>query len=95
MNADVGSPHGLALQRRFMQHVVGIYCDFLVDRERPQVVYTGFLFSVEGRWMLITAGHCITYIEQIRATGGELRRMHVDRQHGRRCGAPSSGAIRV
>jgi hypothetical protein len=28
MGADMGTPEGLALQRRFMRHVVGIYCEF-------------------------------------------------------------------
>ena len=57
-----------------MRHVVGIYCEFRENEVRRQVVYTGFIFSVEEQWMLITAGHCITDIEQIRAKGGELRR---------------------
>jgi hypothetical protein len=68
MGADMGTPEGLALQRRFMRHVVGIYCEFRENEVRRQVLYTGFIFSVEEQWMLITAGHCITDIEQIRAS---------------------------
>jgi len=72
--ADFGTPDGLALQRRFMRHVVGIYCDFQENEVRRQIVYTAFVFAVDSHWMLITAGHCITEIEQTRARGGELRR---------------------
>jgi hypothetical protein len=74
MAGDFGTPVGLALQRRFMRHVVGVYCDFREHGQRSQVVYTAFVFSVDDHWMLITAGHCITDIEQVRARGGDLHR---------------------
>jgi hypothetical protein len=75
MTADFGTPEGIALQRRFMRHVVGLYCEFQEeDGELRQLVYTAFVFSVDGYWLLITAGHCITDIAGIRARRGELQR---------------------
>jgi hypothetical protein len=72
VNAEVGTPEGIALTRRLLRHVVGIYFDFRLSQERFQFVHTAFLFSVEGRWLLMTAGHCVTQIDRIRAKGGVL-----------------------
>jgi hypothetical protein len=69
-----GTPMGVELTRRIMRHVVGIYYDFTLEGERRQVVQTAFLFSVAGRWMLMTAGHCISDIRAFRDRGGILRR---------------------
>jgi hypothetical protein len=57
-----------------MRHVVGIYYDFVVLGKRRQFVHTGFVFSVEDRWLLMTAGHCVTEIEDIRKQGGKLEK---------------------
>jgi hypothetical protein len=72
VNAEVGTPESIALTRRLMRHVVGIYFDFRLKQERFQFVHTAFLFSVEGRRLLMTAGHCVTQIDRIRANGGVL-----------------------
>ena len=72
--AERGTPMGVELTRRIMRHVVGIYYDFTLEGERRQVVQTAFLFSVVGRWMLMTAGHCISDIRAFRDRGGILRR---------------------
>lgn len=60
--------------RYFMRHVVPIYFDFRKDGESKQFVQTSFAFSVYGRWLLMTAGHCITDIGQIRALGWRLEK---------------------
>jgi hypothetical protein len=73
VTAESGTPEGIALTLRLMRHVVAIYFDFGLNQDRHQFVYTAFLFSMEGRWLLMTAGHCVTEIIQIRAQGGVLR----------------------
>jgi hypothetical protein len=55
-----------------LRHMVGIYFDFRLNGERHQFVQTAFVFAVEGRWLLMTAGHCVTDIAKIRAAGGIL-----------------------
>jgi len=57
----------------FNRHVVPIYLDFRNDRdERKEWILTAFPFSVRGRWLLVTAGHCITDVRDLRATGFKL-----------------------
>jgi hypothetical protein len=72
VTAESGTSEGIALTRRFMRHVVAIYYDFRLNQDRRQFVHTAFLFSVQGRWLLMTAGHCVTEINQIRDQGGVL-----------------------
>ena len=57
-----------------MRHVVPIYFDFRKDGLSAQFVQTSFAFSVYGRWLLMTAGHCITRIQEIRANGYRLEK---------------------
>jgi hypothetical protein len=57
----------------FLRYVVPIYLDLRhADRPPIQVIFTAFIFSVRDRWLLMTAGHCITEIEQCRADGYEI-----------------------
>lgn len=74
LKVDVGTPEGAQLTVRLMRHVVAIYFDFEVNKERVQFAHTAFVFSVEDRWLLMTAGHCVTEIEKARAQGGVLKR---------------------
>ena len=74
LKVDVRTPQSVALTVRLMRHVVAIYFDFMVNQQRRQFAHTAFVFSVENRWMLMTAGHCVTEIEQARALGGELKK---------------------
>jgi len=55
--------------RYYMRHVVPIYFDLQRGQDRHQFVHTAFPFSVAGRWLLMTAGHCIRDVEQARAAG--------------------------
>jgi len=52
-----------------LRHVVPIYFRLQKDGERHDVVFTAFLFSVYDRWLLMTAGHCITNMMVWRAYG--------------------------
>jgi hypothetical protein len=75
LKLNVGTPQSAALTVRLMRHVVAIYFDFmLANHQRRQFAHTAFAFSVEDRWLLMTAGHCVTAIEQARAQGGELKK---------------------
>jgi hypothetical protein len=74
MAPDIGTPEGIRLTRRLMRHVVAIYFDFELEEKHWQFVHTAFVFSVNGRWMLMTAGHCVTDIARIRDSGGRLHR---------------------
>jgi len=56
----------------FMRHVVPIYFDLRKDDERRHIIFTAFLFSVYDRWLLMTAGHCITNMQKWRAYGYEV-----------------------
>jgi hypothetical protein len=58
--------------RFFMQHVVPIYFQLRKGKEQRGVLFTGFLFSVHDNWLLMTAGHCITRMEEWRAAGWDL-----------------------
>ena len=73
--ADIGTTEGIALTKRIMHHVVGIYFEIqFKGQPLRQFVHTAFLFSVGGRWMLMTAGHCVTDIREMREHGGALVR---------------------
>ena len=74
VSADIGTPYGIELTHRLMRHVVAIYYEFRMNEQCHQFVHTAFVFSVEGRWMLMTAGHCVTEINWIRDQGGVLTR---------------------
>jgi hypothetical protein len=67
-----GTPESRALTRRLLRHCVAIYYNFRINDERRQFVHTAFLLAVEGRWLLMTAGHCVREIETARAQGGVL-----------------------
>lgn len=73
MKVISGGPRETALALRLLCHVVTIYYDFHLQGKRHQFVHTAFLFSVKSRWLMVTAGHCVTEIEQIRGLGGELK----------------------
>lgn len=55
-----------------MRHVVAIFFDLQRGKERRQVVYSAFAFSVRGRWLLMTAGHCVSEMQKLREYGYKL-----------------------
>jgi hypothetical protein len=61
-----------ALLRHFVQHVVPIYFDLRKGDARHHVIFTAFLFSVEGNRLLMTAGHCITKMKEWREHGYQI-----------------------
>jgi hypothetical protein len=61
------------LLKHFLRHVVPIYFDLRRKDAKPvHLIYTAFLFSVYDHWMLMTAGHGITKIAELRKAGYEL-----------------------
>lgn len=59
----------------FNRHLVPLYFDMRRgDEERYETVWTAFVLSVRGRWLLMTAGHCITEMEEHRAAGWHIER---------------------
>lgn len=58
----------------FTRHFVPIYIDLRRGRETHDFILSAFAFSILGRWLLMTAGHCVTHIEKLRATGWEIER---------------------
>jgi len=71
---EIGTPEGIALTRQLMRHVVGIYFDLQRGDDRLQFIYTATIFSVEDRWLIMTAGHNITEIAEARRRGWEIGR---------------------
>lgn len=65
------------LPRYYMRHVVPIYFDLRKGKDARQLVHTAFAFSVCGHWLLMTAGHCITEIEEARSAGYELAKCKI------------------
>jgi hypothetical protein len=61
------------LLKHFLRHVVPIYFDLRRGSDKPiHLVYTAFMFSIYDQWMLMTAGHGITEIAQLRKAGYTL-----------------------
>lgn len=58
----------------FTRHFVPIYLDFRRGDEVLDLVLSAFAFSVLGRWLLMTAGHCITDVETLRNAGWQINR---------------------
>jgi hypothetical protein len=57
-----------------MRHVVGIYLEMQYLQETRRFMLTGTVFSVEDRWLIMTAGHNITDIEIARRQGARMVR---------------------
>ena len=47
------------LARQFARHFVPIYFHASKGSEVVQVAHSAFAFSINGRWLLLTAGHCV------------------------------------
>jgi hypothetical protein len=60
--------------KQLMRHAVPIHFEFRKDGDAEGIVITSFVFSVEGGWILMTAGHCIEKIKRYREAGFELHR---------------------
>lgn len=62
------------LMRFFHQHVVLVCFHFHRDgaQQKPFVI-NAIVFSVEGQWLLLTAGHCLEDVARIRENGYELK----------------------
>jgi hypothetical protein len=58
----------------FTRHLVPIYLELRKGDAAHQMVLSAFAFAALGRWMLVTAGHCITYIEELRACGWHVEK---------------------
>lgn len=56
--------------KHFLRQVVPIWFDLRKGRERHQLVYTAFILSVRGKWLLLTAGHCLAEMERYRTELG-------------------------
>lgn len=54
------------------QHIVPVLLFFDKHNDVKHFVITTFVLSVSNRWFLVTAGHCIRYIEQLEASGYNL-----------------------
>ena len=58
--------------KQFLKHFVPIHLRLEKDRQEVHQFYSAMLFSVDGRWMLFTAGHCIRCVAEARAHGYKL-----------------------
>ena len=58
--------------KHFLKHFVPIHLRFEKDGKETHQFYSAMLFSVDSRWMLFTAGHCIRSVTNARAHGYKL-----------------------
>jgi hypothetical protein len=58
----------------FNRHLVPIYLDLRRGEQEHQMVLSAFVFSAFGRWLLMTAGHCITDVGKLRNDGWKVNR---------------------
>jgi hypothetical protein len=63
--------------RHLMRHVVPIYFEFTKGRELHKQLITTFVISINGRWLLMTAGHCITEVQHYRDNGYVISRCNL------------------
>jgi hypothetical protein len=56
----------------FNRHLVPVYFEVVLGDVRRPRVWTAFVFSVKNRWLLITAGHCITEVQREREAGCKI-----------------------
>jgi hypothetical protein len=61
----------------FYKHIVPLLFTFQKEEKYQNLVITAFVLSVSEQWFLITAGHCITEIENIRENGYKLVRCKI------------------
>ncbi|MBI5032926.1 MAG: hypothetical protein HZB51_20590 [Chloroflexi bacterium] len=47
----------------FMKHMVPIFFTFVKDSDSRSAITTCFVLSVQDKWFLVTAGHCLEEIE--------------------------------
>jgi hypothetical protein len=60
--------------RQLMRHVVPVHFEFQKGNETTTALITSFVFSVEERWIVMTAGHCIKDVAKFRESGWRLNR---------------------
>src|SRR6516225_10125463 len=56
----------------FNRPLVPIYLEVHLAGKVAPRIWTAFVFSVHNRWMLMTAGHCITEVERERLGGAKV-----------------------
>lgn len=56
------------------KHLVPIFFEFQKDAETRSGVITTFILSVDDRWFLVTAGHCIESIEKLIGNGYKIQK---------------------
>jgi hypothetical protein len=58
--------------KQFLRHFVPIHLRFEKDSREVHQFYSAMLFSVDSRWMMFTAAHCIRRVAEARAHGYKL-----------------------
>lgn len=58
----------------FNRHTVPIFIEIQRDGETQRAVFSAFVMSVRGQWLLMTAGHCIDTIENAKKAGFRILR---------------------
>lgn len=58
----------------FMRHVIPIFLHFAKEEREHTALMTTCLVSIRGRWLLFTAGHCITDVKAMLSLGWSLKR---------------------
>ena len=56
----------------FTRHLVPIYFEVVLGDAHTPRIWSAFVFSVKDRWLLMTAGHCITQVERERKAGCKI-----------------------
>lgn len=77
-NGQIQKPQDDEFVGHFASHIVGLRFRFRLNDDVQRTVFTSFAMSVDGRWFLVMAGHCIQLVEDMRAAGYEHRCELVD-----------------
>lgn len=59
----------------FSRHCVPLYVEYEKDKGIRRGVYSAFVISIQEKWFLITAGHCLREIENCQNEGYKIIKM--------------------
>ena len=67
-------PSGEEIAEYFNQHCAPLYFHLNKEKENHHYVISTFVISIDDEWFLVTAGHCLREIENIKSAGYSLTR---------------------
>lgn len=74
MNKKPNWPSNDDLVGYFSKHLIPVYFTFAKDETKYSRYFTSFLISIDDRWFIITAGHCMEDVDRNIKEGYEIDR---------------------